>query len=65
MWRSVFHGDGLFTDWQADWLIDDPVAILTDQHDGAFYSTQCSLICDHIAQHTFSFYFWVEQCDEA
>lgn len=39
MWRSVFHGDGLFTGWQADWLIDDPVAILTDQHDGAFYST--------------------------
>lgn len=30
MWRSVFRGDGLFTDWQADWLIDDPVAILTD-----------------------------------
>ena len=28
--RSVSHGDGPFSDWPADWLIDDPVAMLTD-----------------------------------
>ena len=26
-------------DWLADRLIDDPVAMLTDQYDGVFYST--------------------------
>lgn len=25
---SVFHGDVPFTRWLADWLIDDPVAVL-------------------------------------
>lgn len=25
---SVFHGDVPFTLWLADWLIDDPVALL-------------------------------------
>lgn len=35
----VSHGDGPFRGWLADWLIDDPVAMLTDQYDRAFYST--------------------------
>lgn len=33
MERSVSHGDGPFSDWLADWLIDDPVAVLTEQCD--------------------------------
>lgn len=37
--RSVSHGDGPFGGCLADWLIDDPVAMLTDCYDGAFYST--------------------------
>lgn len=28
--RSVSHGDGPFSGRLADWLIDDPVAMLTD-----------------------------------
>lgn len=28
--RSVSHGDGPLSGWPADWLIDDPVAMLTD-----------------------------------
>lgn len=28
--RSVSHGDGPFSGLLADWLIDDPVAMLTD-----------------------------------
>lgn len=42
--RSVSHGDGPFGGWLADWLIDDPVAMLTDYYDRAFYSTvQCCM----------------------
>lgn len=39
MERSVSHGDGPFSGWLADWLIDDPVAILTEQYDRGLYST--------------------------
>lgn len=28
--KSVSHGDKPSTAWLTDWLIDDPVAILTD-----------------------------------
>ncbi len=37
--RSVSHGDGHFSGCLADWLIDDPIAMLTDYYDVAFYST--------------------------
>lgn len=37
--RSVSHGDGPFSGCLSDWLVDDPVAMLTDQYDRAFYST--------------------------
>lgn len=37
--RSVSHGDRAFSGWLADWLIDDPVAMLTDYDEGACYTT--------------------------
>lgn len=37
--RSVSHGDRPFSSWLADWLIDDPVAMLTDYYEGACYTT--------------------------
>lgn len=37
--RSVSHGDRAFSGLLADWLIDDPVAMLTDYDEGACYTT--------------------------